>query len=730
MMWFDLVVAADPRQRGADGRCLAALLAAAAAAGYRVGLLPMQGGSSAPAQSVTPALRPLLADGRLVWLDPEAPVEAGNVLAYHVAPFLQGPARQAPVRARRAVLRLDQPARATTGEALFDLPTLAARIETSFGQRPAIVAADPLIAASVRQAPGLEPMAGHWPPVTSLQGAAEVGLGTSRLGRHCLGGFGAVPGAAALLAAYPADDGHAVHLAEGAIALARSGLPPNWRLSAAELDDPQGFLADLDAYVFATDPSWQPFVPAGLIEALAAAPLLVLPQSLRPFFEDAAVYLEEGAGVADRLAALTPAAAQACRRAALALHHREIGPEAVARRLRTMLGPPVAAPPRLVLRRETRVPRNVLFLTPNGVGMGHLTRLLAVARHSPASIRPIFLSMSQAVGVVERFGFMAEYFPYHTHTGETAEAWSQALRARLNEAIAFYDARCVVFDGNVPYQGLIEARQDNANRPFVWIRRGMWRAEAGRATIERARHFDLVIEPGEFAAEDDPGITAGRDGEALRVPPVTLFEPGELPGRDAARAELGLDPERLAVVIQLGARNNYDYRQADRVILERLGQRADVQLVFVDWLIGETEAELPASVLRLQDFPIARHLPAFDLAVSACGYNSFHELLSIGLPSILIPNENPMMDAQEVRALWADRRGHAVCVRAQESYRLAWALERLLEPGQQQRVRAAASTLPTCDGGRQAATLIADLAGSLTGGEGRGRPAQALRRSL
>ncbi len=730
MLWFDLVVAADPRQRGADGRCLAALLAAAATAGYRVGLLPMHGGRASSAQSVTPALRPLLADGRLLWLDPAAPVEAGNALAYHVAPFLQGPARKGPVRAHRTVLRLDQPASAATGEPLFDLRALAARIETSFGQRPAIVAADPLIAASVRQAPGLEPMAGHWLPVTGLQRAAEVGLGTSRLGRHCLGGYGAAPGAAALLAAYPADDAHEVRLAEGAIALARSGLPPNWRLAPDELDDPQGFLADLDAYVFATDPSWQPFVPAGLIEALAAAPLLVLPPSLRPFFEDAAVYLEQGAGVADRLAALTPAAAQACRRAAQSLHHREIGPEALARRLRSMLGAPLAAPPRLALRREARAPRNVLFLTPNGVGMGHLTRMLAVARHSPASIRPIFLSMSQAVGVVERFGFMGEYFPYHTHTGETAEAWSHALRARLNEAIAFYDARCVVFDGNVPYQGLIEARQDNANRPFVWIRRGMWRAEAGRATIERARHFDLVIEPGEFAAEDDPGITAGRDGEALRVPPVTLFEPGELPGRDAARAELGLDPERLAVIVQLGARNNYDYRQADRVILETLGHRTDVQLVFVDWLIGETEAELPPSVQRLRDFPIARYLPAFDLAVSACGYNSFHELLSVGLPSILVPNENPMMDAQEVRALWADRRGLGVCVRAHESYRLAWALQRLLEPGQQQRVRAAAGALPICDGARKAATLIADLAGSLTGGEGRGRPAQVLHRSF
>ena len=271
-----------------------------------------------------------------------------------------------------------------------------------------------------------------------------------------------------------------------------------------------------------------------------------------PFFEDAAVYLASGESLVDRLGSLQPAAARACRRAAAALHRSVTGPEAMAKRLRAQLGPPPAAAPRLELRREARAPRNVLFLTPNGVGMGHLTRLLAIARHSPGTIRPIFLSMSQAVGVVERFGYIAEYFPYHTHTGETAEAWSQALRARLNEAIAFYDARCVVFDGNVPYQGLIEARQDNANRPFVWIRRGMWRPEAGRATIDRGRHFDLVIEPGEFACRGrsrhhrrprrrgaaggtDHPVRAGRAARPRRGPRRARPRPGPGGGDRAAR---------------------------------------------------------------------------------------------------------------------------------------------------------------------------------------------------
>jgi UDP:flavonoid glycosyltransferase YjiC (YdhE family) len=240
-----------------------------------------------------------------------------------------------------------------------------------------------------------------------------------------------------------------------------------------------------------------------------------------------------------------------------------------------------------------------------------------------------------------------------------------------------------------------------------------------------------VIEPGEFATEDDPGITAGRDGESVRVAPVTLFEPRELLDREAARGELGLDPGRIAVVVQLGARNNFDYGQIDRVVLDTLGRRVDVQLVFVDWLIGENAAELPAHIRRVQDFPVARYLRAFDLAVSACGYNSFHELLGIGLPAILVPNENPMMDAQEIRALWADRRGHAVCVRVHEIYRLAWALERLLQPDIRERVAQGAARLPPCDGAREAAALVADLAGSQARADRHGgRPTQALLRSF
>src|SRR3954463_5596742 len=193
MLCFDLVVAADPRQAGAEGRCLTTLLEVAATAGYRTGLLPLRGAGMGTAQQVATALRPLLGDGRVGWLDTDTPVQAELLLVYHVGPMLQGHLRQLWGRAGRCQLRLDQPATFARGEKLFDLASLARRVEAAFGRSPDIVAADPLVAASVPADAGPELASGIGPPATGLQAGDEAPAGMRRIGRHCLGGAGAVP---------------------------------------------------------------------------------------------------------------------------------------------------------------------------------------------------------------------------------------------------------------------------------------------------------------------------------------------------------------------------------------------------------------------------------------------------------------------------------------------------------------------------------------------------------
>lgn len=718
---LDLLVVADPRLPFAEGRCLAALLATSARRGYRTGLLPVLGPRAGPGLAFHPAVSASLERREVACLDRDRPCTARLVLVHHLLPLLRPAGRRLPLRAEQLVVRVDQPWRAADGTMLAPLDAVLRHAEELFGAVPELVAADQLLASALAREGWAD--CGAWPPATCLAPTPDPHTPPAgsplRVGRHLHGGHDAwpsVPGG--LLAAYPADPSAELVLAEEA-AIAAARLPSTgatWRLRPAELADPAAFLAGLDAYVLAVGPDWQPDLYPALAEAVAAGAPVVAPPSLRPLLGEAALYAEPAdipallAGLrADRGEARHGSRAQA----AEAFHAAETGPDALGRRLERRLGAPGPRPPRLRLGRDARAPRRALFLSPNGIGMGHLTRLLAVARRCDVAVEPVFLSMSQAVGVVEAMGYLAEYFPYHTHTGEPVVAWNAALRARLDEAIAFYDARLVVFDGNVPYQGLIDARGGHPNRAFAWIRRGMWRPEHGRATIDRARHFDLVVEPGEFAAALDQGPTSGRDLEAVRVPPVVLLGEDEILTREAARAELGLDPGRTAVLVQLGGRNNFDYAGIDEAVLEALGTRAEVELVVADWLIGETPSELPARIRRLRTFPVPRLLRAFDIAVSAAGYNSFHELLSLGVPTVFVPNENPVMDAQELRAVWAERNGLAFCVRRHDPYRAAWALRELLDPRRRAEFTERCRALPPCDGGARIARMVGELAGAV-----------------
>ena len=71
------------------------------------------------------------------------------------------------------------------------------------------------------------------------------------------------------------------------------------------------------------------------------------------------------------------------------------------------------------------------------------------------------------------------------------------------------------------------------------------------------------------------------------VEPVLLLDRDELLDRPAARAELGLDPERPAILFQLGSRNNYDYGELFEIAHAHLRRRYDVQIAVAEWLIAE-----------------------------------------------------------------------------------------------------------------------------------------------
>ena len=383
------------------------------------------------------------------------------------------------------------------------------------------------------------------------------------------------------------------------------------------------------------------------------------------------------------------------------------GPAAHVKRLQDLIGRPRRAVRGASIARGRR---HILFFTSNGVGIGHLTRMLAVARRCPTPLQPVFLTFPRRSGSCASRDFWSSICLFTPRSAATSSMWNKSLREELNELIGFYDPPVLLFDGHVPYQGLVDSLADNPDLLSVWCRRGMWQPGRGQDAIARERHFDAVVEPGDLAGDFDRGLTLQSRSRTRVIDPIRLLDAGDLLSPDAARAALSIDPSRPAVLLQLGAGNNYDYATLRRAAIALLRERYDADVRVAEWPIADRPVELPDGVGILKEYPLSRYLRAFDLVISAAGYNSFHELLLAGVPAIFVPNEHPQQDDQLARARFAEHRGVGACVRVREIYRLSACVERLLQPDERHRIAERCAALDQSNGAVELASFIEEMA--------------------
>jgi UDP:flavonoid glycosyltransferase YjiC (YdhE family) len=341
--------------------------------------------------------------------------------------------------------------------------------------------------------------------------------------------------------------------------------------------------------------------------------------------------------------------------------------------------------------------------------MGHLTRLLAVARRLPNSIKAVFLTMSQGLSVIHQFGFHAEYVPSHRDTQSDIASWNAWLERVLEQVLEAYSIKTVLYDGNVIYPGICDAVSARANCSLLWIRRGMWREDQDNTeSLSSGTAADLIIEPGDIAAEFDSGASTEDRDRVVAIDPIRLLDPHEILPRHECCRKLGLDPERRYVLIQLGAGNNYNFVDLIDNAVSILKASRVAQPVFAQWLTADLMLDLWPDVPRLQCFPISRYYRAFDFTVSAAGYNSFNEIISFGVPSVLVPNLNRAMDDQSARAAYADRHGAAIHLDQEMLPNLDEVLTAMLDESRRQIITAKCLEIARPNGAEEAASLVLD----------------------
>ncbi len=350
-----------------------------------------------------------------------------------------------------------------------------------------------------------------------------------------------------------------------------------------------------------------------------------------------------------------------------------------------------------------------IFMPTNGSGLGHAQRCALVREAMPLDSDCWFAAFPSCVDLLQRRGFACTPLVSRSsdHTDEYASDLLNFLR--LRSLLRRGDA--LVFDGGFVFDSVyrvISALQ----MPSAWIRRGLWRqGQVHTTALEREHIFSKVIVPTEAFEELNTNYSQG--DHVHNVGPIVRAEKQDKAEAEGLRERLSILFDRTIdtlVVSMLGGGVASDRTAQTQMMCSLMERRSKCLHLVVAWPNSIVENGLygwkNTQVVYTNQ---TQHLcQAADLTVSAAGYNTFHELLYNGVPSILIPQSAPYLDDQEKRARAASERGLAALVLETEMVRLEREVASFLDDSRADVIRAALANEALPEPGNLSAAILVE----------------------
>lgn len=356
--------------------------------------------------------------------------------------------------------------------------------------------------------------------------------------------------------------------------------------------------------------------------------------------------------------------------------------------------------------------RRIVILPTNGIGLGHAARSCSVAAALPDPSRALFTAYPSCVGLIEARGFEAT--PLVGRTGEHTDRDAEDVlnHLRLNRVARAGDL--FVFDGGFVFDSVVRLIASKGLKA-VWVRRGLWQAGKDFATnLLREKVFSRVIVPGEAFPDLERPLSFGE--KVHRVGPVVLPAPMDDAGRADLRARLaaalGIGFDTL-IVSMLGAGVAADRTAEIHVVAQHAARRKGAAHLVVTWPGSAVDPALYrfGNTRVVRTHRAAEIAAAADVAVTAAGYNGFHEVLYNRVPAIFVPQMASFMDDQAARARAAEKRDLALAVQGGEVLMLDRALSDMIDGGLsgELRARLSGASLPAPGTGEAARIIAAEF---------------------
>ena len=307
----------------------------------------------------------------------------------------------------------------------------------------------------------------------------------------------------------------------------------------------------------------------------------------------------------------------------------------------------------------------------NGSGLGHLTRVLAIlrwmrrlARLSGVHLNAYVLTSSEASGLALEEGFAAFKIPSKTAIREAdlpKDDYLRLARQWVWHSLGLIKPELLIVD-TFPAGSFGElAYALDVPRARVFIKRAMKEEFARTAGVQHLLPFyDRILIPGEAGSEQ-----TAETAEAARtrhVGPIMLRSREEMRPRDEARRRLGIPVDKLGVWLSAGGGGDPRAQNGIETLAGILRAEPDLHLVIGAGPLYRAAPIRGANITWLTGFNAMEDFAGLDFAISAAGYNSFHELLHAGVPVALFAQEK-IADEQSRRVRVAAEAGCALSLK-------------------------------------------------------------------
>ena len=352
----------------------------------------------------------------------------------------------------------------------------------------------------------------------------------------------------------------------------------------------------------------------------------------------------------------------------------------------------------------------IVFFPTNGVGFGHFTRLLSLAkkiREKDKDIEIIFFTTMPTLHILAEEGFPAYHISGRYRYNEMPpKIWNSLCEEMLNMVLSLHRPKAFVFDGSYPYRGMLNAIQSHqTNMLKVWLRRGAIKVNSKSIPVDSINHFHAIIRPGD-SVESDFGSELDHGTAVIQCNPIMLTDSDNMASKGDLRNRLGIPMDSTLCYIQLGAGNINDIDSELSWTIKALEKHPEIYIVIGESMLGDRLSSEYKRVRILRDYPNSRYFSDFDFAILAGGYNSYHEAIEASIPTICYPNMNTGRDDQLARAMVAENAGCMVVLKSRTENKIQIAIDRISELEVREMMKSNFSILHRANGSNQVADWI------------------------